>query len=86
MPTVLLFNLAGSLSLSAQAANIGAVDQPLNQHRASAIQQTVALSNYETAYTLGAGDRIQVDILRVPQYSGEHEVLIDGTLNLPVVG
>jgi polysaccharide export outer membrane protein len=40
----------------------------------------------EAAYTLGAGDRIRIDIFRVPQYSGEFEVLIDGTLNLPLVG
>lgn len=38
------------------------------------------------AYTLGAGDRIRVDIFQVPQYSGETEVLVDGTLNLLVVG
>ncbi|MEM1253024.1 MAG: SLBB domain-containing protein [Cyanobacteria bacterium P01_H01_bin.21] len=40
----------------------------------------------ETAYTLGAGDVVRVDIFRVPQYSGESEVLVDGTLNLPLVG
>lgn len=43
-------------------------------------------STLEAAYTLGAGDRIRIDIFRVPQYSGEFEVLIDGTLNLPLVG
>ena len=40
----------------------------------------------ETAYTLGAGDVVRVDIFRVSQYSGESEVLVDGTLNLPLVG
>ncbi|MEA5466098.1 SLBB domain-containing protein [Leptothoe sp. PORK10 BA2] len=40
----------------------------------------------ETAYTLGAGDVVRVDIFRVPQYSGEREVALDGTLNLPLVG
>ncbi|MDJ0706937.1 MAG: SLBB domain-containing protein [Leptolyngbyaceae cyanobacterium MO_188.B28] len=45
-----------------------------------------APSTFEEAYTLGAGDRIRIDIFRVPQYSGEHEVLIDGSLNLPVAG
>ncbi len=38
------------------------------------------------SYTLGAGDRLRIDILRVPQYSGDNEVLVDGSLNLPVVG
>ena len=40
----------------------------------------------ETAYTLGSGDIVKVDIFRVPQYSGESQVLVDGTLNLPLVG
>ncbi|NES74235.1 MAG: polysaccharide export protein, partial [Okeania sp. SIO2D1] len=42
-----------------------------------------------TAYTLGGGDRVQIDIFNMPEYSGEngqHQVQIDGTLNLPLVG
>lgn len=42
--------------------------------------------NFEEAYTLGAGDRIGLDIYQLPQYSGEHEVLANGSLNLPQVG
>ena len=41
------------------------------------------------AYTLGAGDRVQIDLFNVPEYSGEngrHQVQIDGTLNLPLIG
>ncbi|NJR64482.1 MAG: sugar ABC transporter substrate-binding protein [Leptolyngbyaceae cyanobacterium CRU_2_3] len=40
----------------------------------------------EAPYTLGSGDRIRIDIFQVPQYSGETDVLIDGTLNLPLAG
>lgn len=40
----------------------------------------------EASYTLGAGDRISVTIFQVPQYSGETDVLVDGTVNLPLVG
>ena len=40
----------------------------------------------EAAYTLGGGDRLRLDIFDVPEYSGEFQVLVDGTLNLPVVG
>ncbi len=40
----------------------------------------------ETPYTLGAGDVLRVDIFRVPQYSGESQVLVGGTVNLPLVG
>ncbi len=37
-------------------------------------------------YTLGAGDRVRIDIFDVPEYSAEYPVLVDGTLNLPLVG
>ncbi|NJL21585.1 MAG: sugar ABC transporter substrate-binding protein [Leptolyngbyaceae cyanobacterium SM1_3_5] len=41
---------------------------------------------FNAAYTLGAGDRIRIDIFQVPQYSGENTVLVNGSLNLPAVG
>ena len=37
-------------------------------------------------YQLGAGDRVRLDIFEVPEYSGELQVLSDGSLNLPLVG
>jgi len=37
-------------------------------------------------YVLGAGDQIRVDVFRLPDYSGEYEVLINGVVNLPMVG
>ncbi|WP_348253520.1 SLBB domain-containing protein [Leptolyngbya subtilissima] len=40
----------------------------------------------ERPYTLGAGDRVQLSLFQLPQYSGEFEVQVDGTLTLPVVG
>jgi polysaccharide export outer membrane protein len=40
----------------------------------------------EDGYQLGVGDRVKVDIFNVPEYSGEYQVLQDGTLNLPQVG
>lgn len=40
----------------------------------------------EAAYTLGAGDRIRIEIFKLPQYSGEQEVLVNGNINLPQVG
>jgi polysaccharide export outer membrane protein len=38
------------------------------------------------SYTLGAGDLLRVDILDVPEYSGEYLVLSDGTIGLPLIG
>ncbi|MFK8186052.1 MAG: polysaccharide biosynthesis/export family protein [Phormidesmis sp.] len=40
----------------------------------------------ETPYMLGAGDVVSIDIFRVPQYSGERQVLAGGSLTLPLVG
>lgn len=40
-------------------------------------------------YTLGPGDRIQIDLVDAPEYSGEngrYQVLVDGSLNLPLLG
>lgn len=43
----------------------------------------------EESYTLGGGDLVQIDIFDAPEYSGQnarYQVLIDGSLNLPLVG
>jgi polysaccharide export outer membrane protein len=39
-----------------------------------------------TDYTLGAGDRLRFDLFQAKDYSGEYNVLVDGTLNLPLIG
>jgi polysaccharide export outer membrane protein len=46
----------------------------------------IAPSRSDVPYTLGTGDRIEMNIFDVPEYSGEYSVLIDGTLNLPILG
>ena len=40
----------------------------------------------ETDYTLGAGDRLRVDVFQVEDFSGEYLVLVDGTVSLPLAG
>ncbi len=48
-----------------------------------------ATSVRSEVYTLGAGDRVQVDIFNVPEYSGpngQHQVQADGSLSLPLIG
>lgn len=47
---------------------------------------TVEVSPVEPAYTLGAGDRVAIDIFNVPEYSTEYQVLVDGTINFPLIG
>lgn len=51
-------------------------------------QQPSNSSGYPSidSYVLGAGDTIELDVFRLPDYSGEYEVLINGTLNLPMIG
>lgn len=45
---------------------------------------------FPQSYVLGPGDRIRVDIFNIPEFSGPdngvHEVLLDGTLALPMAG
>jgi polysaccharide export outer membrane protein len=48
--------------------------------------QTVTPAQLGTGYILGSGDRLRLDIFNVPEYSGEQQVLSDGTLNLPLIG
>jgi len=38
------------------------------------------------SYVLGAGDRIKIEVFNVPELSGEFDISVDGTLNLPWVG
>jgi polysaccharide biosynthesis/export protein len=40
----------------------------------------------ETDYTVGAGDQLRIDIFQVKDYSGQYPVLVDGTINLPLIG
>lgn len=43
-------------------------------------------ASVDETYALGAGDRIQINLLNVPEYSGPQQVLADGSVNLPLVG
>jgi polysaccharide biosynthesis/export protein len=43
-------------------------------------------SQIQTAYLIGPGDRIKVDIFQVQEYSGEYSILVDGTISLPLIG
>ena len=45
-----------------------------------------ATSVMDDAYTLGPGDRVRIDVLKLTQFSGEFQVLADGALNLPQAG
>jgi polysaccharide biosynthesis/export protein len=69
------------------------VTQPVSQVAPQAVtipQQFFAnptnAAPVDEAYTLGAGDQLALSFFNVPEYNGSHQVLADGTLNLPLVG
>ncbi|TVQ57241.1 MAG: sugar ABC transporter substrate-binding protein [Spirulina sp. DLM2.Bin59] len=37
-------------------------------------------------YTLSGGDVVRINIFDVPEYSGEYPLMIDGSINLPLIG
>jgi polysaccharide export outer membrane protein len=53
-------------------------------------RSAVAESGLPEAYVLGPGDRIRIDIFNIPEFSGPengvHEVMVDGSLALPLAG
>lgn len=47
---------------------------------------TILQENNQNSYFIEIGDVIKLEIFQLPQYSREYRVLVDGTLNLPLVG
>ncbi|MEB3355405.1 MAG: SLBB domain-containing protein [Synechococcales bacterium] len=54
--------------------------------RLSPDAQLVAQASTDSWYTLGAGDRIHLEVFDAPEYTGEHQILPDGSISLPLVG
>ncbi len=88
-----IFSPVASLTLLAIAATayptLSLAQSPEGQNTAPVRLDATRVTQLDGAYTLGAGDRIQIDIFNVPEYSGENgqqQVLADGSLNLPLVG
>ncbi|EKQ67103.1 periplasmic protein involved in polysaccharide export [Leptolyngbyaceae cyanobacterium JSC-12] len=48
--------------------------------------QPIVQASEGDGYILGAGDRLKIDIFNVQEFSGEYQVLPNGTVNLPLVG
>lgn len=47
---------------------------------------TAGSTGIDETYTLGPGDAVAINFFNVPEYSGQYQVLVDGSVNLPVVG
>jgi len=59
--------------------------QPEVQTNASPTSQPPTTPQPEP-YRLSAGDRINVVVANIPEYSGTYQVLVDGTVDLPILG
>ncbi len=83
LPTLVSSNPAQQVNSTVRSSPLPPATPPV---------ETASLSNPEAdaadadSYTLGAGDRLRVDILNVPEYSKEYSVLVNGTLSLYRVG
>lgn len=60
--------------------------QQVNDPLAAPVAPPALPAADESSYILGAGDQVQIDLFRLPQYSGAQEIQVDGSLNLPLVG
>lgn len=43
-------------------------------------------ATFNTDYVLGGGDTIFIDVFQVPQYSGNYQLPIDGSISMPLIG
>jgi polysaccharide export outer membrane protein len=59
---------------------------PTRQQRQIPARLNNSVWQPQTAYVIGGGDRLFIDIFQVTQYSGEYQVPIDGVLYLPLIG
>ena len=79
---LILLNITGRSTQAAMPVGNIPISAPLPASTSSS-------SSTNEPYVLGASDQIQIDIFDAPEYSGDkgkYQVLIDGTLNLPLVG
>ncbi|MCY7275084.1 MAG: SLBB domain-containing protein [Phormidesmis sp. CAN_BIN44] len=89
---LLSFLGATSISLPTDAQSIG--NPTLNRQtplQAPAVPTPMPPSSavpvpQDNGYLLGPGDRVRLDVFSAPEYSGEYQVLSDGSLNVPLIG
>jgi polysaccharide biosynthesis/export protein len=81
---LLIAGLSGMLAVCVGTAAQGqSSDLPLST---SLDRVQAGTPQTDMAYRLGSGDRVRVDVFRMPQFSGENTVLADGTLSLIQLG
>ncbi|MDB9519614.1 SLBB domain-containing protein [Roseofilum reptotaenium CS-1145] len=60
--------------------------QESSEERNSPISTENSSIATDNAYVLVGGDRIQIDILELPEYSGNYQIPVDGLIELPLIG
>jgi polysaccharide export outer membrane protein len=70
---------SGNPMMNRQAPSAPVVQTPMPPGIAAPVSE-------DTGYLLGPGDRIRLDVFSAPEYSGEYQVLSDGSLNIPLIG
>jgi polysaccharide export outer membrane protein len=68
-----MFSVAPALAQTGLPAPAPRLDLPLPTTR-------------RTLYVLGPGDRVRIDVFNVTEFSGEQQVLLDGSLTVPLIG
>lgn len=77
--------LAGELTQRQPLKPLSPPNNKTDNPVAPEINPRIINTREEFPYTLGAGDVIALDIFNVPEYSKTYQVLVDGTLNLPLI-
>lgn len=62
------------------------VSQPNSMTSKNSLIDSAGLMGANEAYILGSGDTISVNFFNVPEYNSQHQIMVDGTINLPLVG
>jgi polysaccharide export outer membrane protein len=74
------------LSITLLPVGIARAQTPVATSIPALPAQPYAPQVFDEDYLLGPGDVLSVAVFNVPEYSGEQQVLANGTLNLPAIG
>ncbi|MEM9218622.1 MAG: polysaccharide biosynthesis/export family protein [Cyanobacteria bacterium P01_F01_bin.150] len=72
---VIFLGISSSVRVNAQALprNVG-------------FEPGITRQTIDERYLLGPGDRLSLTFFNVPEYDGEEQILVDGSINLPLIG
>jgi polysaccharide biosynthesis/export protein len=81
LPLIISLGLSPKAGLAVNLAELSA-----RPNAPSSESPSLAPTQFNDNYHLGPGDTISIQIFNVPEYSGNQQVLADGSVNLPAVG